>query len=123
MTETITRQLPTSTDDVTHETIHPSALRQKQILPQLKTNVDNNPALVTELHPFEQEVKEQWPYVPGKNPPRDIKTEENSDDTTNKSFMGMAIQRGSQLVQSTLREFTQTEIMKDASGNPVYEKN
>ncbi|KIM84974.1 hypothetical protein PILCRDRAFT_817818 [Piloderma croceum F 1598] len=122
LTETITRQLLTSTDDVTHETIHPSALRQKQILPQLKANVDNNPALVTELLPFEQEVKEQWPYVPGKNPPRDIKTEENSDDM-NKSFMGMAIQQGTQLVQHTLRELTHTEIMKDASGSPVYEKN
>jgi len=96
---------------------------QKQVLPQLKANVENKPALVTELLPFEQDVQKQWPYVPGKNPPRDIKTEEKSDDVMNKSFMGMAIQQGTQLVQRTLHELTHTEVMEDASGGPVYEKN
>jgi hypothetical protein len=123
MSEKITRQLPTSTNDVTHETIHPSVLKQKQILPQLKANIDKNPALITGILPFEEDVKKHWPYIPGKHPPRDIKTEEKPDNAMHKSFLGMGIQKGTDLGQDALHAITHTEVMKNASGGPVYEKS
>jgi hypothetical protein len=98
-------------------------LTQKQILPQLKANIDKNPTLVSVLHPFEEELKKNWPYAPGKNAPKDIKTEEKSDDAVHKSFLNMAIQKGAALGQQALHELTHTEVMRDASGNPVYEKS
>jgi hypothetical protein len=123
LTDKITRQLPNSTNDVTHETIHPSVLKQKQILPQLKATLDKNPALVYGLLPFEEQMRNNWPYVPGKHPPKDIKTQEKPDDAMHKSFLNMAIQKGTQLGQQALHELTHTEVMRDASGNPVYEKS
>ncbi|KAG9314326.1 hypothetical protein JVU11DRAFT_5117 [Chiua virens] len=66
-----TRQLPTKTNDVTHETIHPSVLMQDKVNAQLRENIRKNPSLVCGLLPFEEEMKKNWPYVPGTNPQRD----------------------------------------------------
>lgn len=66
-----TRQLPTKTDDVTHETIHPSVLERDHMVPQLRENIQKNPLPVCSLLPLEEEMKKSWPYVPGKNVPRD----------------------------------------------------
>lgn len=118
----VTRQLPTSTDDVTHETIHPSVLQQDHILPQLQANVTNNPSLVTGLMAQEEELKDTWPYVPGKCPPTDIKTTEEGnkpDDAMHKSFINMAVSKGEELGQKALHELSQTEIMKHASNQWV----
>lgn len=54
------RKLPTVTDNQTHETIHPSVLRQKNPIPI-------NPALVCKLLPLEEELQKNWPYVEGKH--------------------------------------------------------
>lgn len=67
------RQLPTKTDDVTHETIHPSVLEQDRPSPQLRKCIQGNPSLVCSLQPLEEEMKKSWPYVPGKNVPKDSK--------------------------------------------------
>lgn len=120
----ITRQLPTSTDNVTHETIHPSVLEQDQILPQLKANLDRNPNLISELLPFEEDTRKNWPYVPGKHPPKDAKSEGKPENaTSHKSVLNMAVEKGTELRQQTLHGLTHSEVMKDASGNPVYEKS
>jgi len=66
-----TRRLPTETDNVTHETIHPSVLEQVPMNPQLLENIQKNPLLVCSLLPFEEKMKRSWPYVPGKNVPTD----------------------------------------------------
>jgi hypothetical protein len=49
------RKLPTVTDNITHETIHPSVLRQKNLIPI-------NPALLCELLPLEKELQKNWPF-------------------------------------------------------------
>lgn len=66
-----TRRLPTKTDNITHETIHPSVLEQEPMSPQLRENIQKNPLLVCSLLPFEENMKRSWPYVPGKNVPTD----------------------------------------------------
>lgn len=89
MTDKIAHQMPTSTNDDTHETIHPSALRRKkQIPPQLQVNIDKNPALICGLLPLEEELKQNWPYIPGKHPPTDVRIEEKPNDTKRKSLFG-----------------------------------
>ncbi|OAX35481.1 hypothetical protein K503DRAFT_367177 [Rhizopogon vinicolor AM-OR11-026] len=47
------RELPIVTNNKTHETIHPSALRQKQL-------IAFNPALLCKLLPLEEELQKNW---------------------------------------------------------------
>ncbi|KAG2044896.1 hypothetical protein BDR03DRAFT_1021376 [Suillus americanus] len=54
------RKLPTVTDNITHETIHPSVLRQKQ-------SILFDPTLVCKLLPLEEELQKKWPYIEGKH--------------------------------------------------------
>lgn len=122
MAYTITRQLPTATDKITHETVHPSVIKHMKLLPQLKANIEKNPALICELLDPENQLKQKWPYIPGNNSPKDAKISTTSDGST-KSFLSRALERGKTLGQHALRGLTHTEIMKNASGEPVYEPN
>lgn len=60
------RNLPTKTDDLTHETVHPSVLEQVRLVPQLVQCIQENPSLVCQLLPLEEEMQKNWPYVPEK---------------------------------------------------------
>lgn len=60
LSNTIIRKLPTVTDNITHETVHPSVLLQKYPIPFDR-------ALLCELLPLEEELKKKWAYTPGKN--------------------------------------------------------
>ncbi|KIJ68497.1 hypothetical protein HYDPIDRAFT_125092 [Hydnomerulius pinastri MD-312] len=83
------RQLPTKTDNVTHETVHPSVLEQAQIAPALKASIQKDPSLVCGLLPLEEEMKKNWPFTPGKNIPKDSKgrAQVESDTTAKASFL------------------------------------
>lgn len=61
-----TRQLPSKTDEVTHETVHPSVLNQVHLVPQLVKNIQDNPSLVCGLLPLEERMKRDWAYDPKK---------------------------------------------------------
>lgn len=60
LSETNIRKLPTITDNITHETIHPSVLRQKAL-------ISFDPALLCKLLPLEEELEKKWPYTQGKH--------------------------------------------------------
>lgn len=77
-----TRQVPAKTDNITHETVHPSVLEQDQIENQLREDILKNSFPVCGLLPLEEELKRNWPYVPGKNVPRDSKGSAQVDSTT-----------------------------------------
>ncbi len=62
LAHTIKRQLPTATDSVTHEYIHPSVLEQSSLYPSVKDVVTKHPELICELTPLEKEMKLNWPY-------------------------------------------------------------
>ena len=64
LAKTIQRTLPTVTDDITHETVHPSVLEQSHILPQLAKNIERNPSLLCSLQPLEEELRRRWTVVP-----------------------------------------------------------
>ena len=57
----INRKLPTATDNVTHEYIHSSVLKQTVQNPTLQEDIKKNPKLVPALLPLEEEVKALWP--------------------------------------------------------------
>ena len=65
LADSIQRQIPTSFNPVTHESIHPSVLEQGIILPQLKNTLATYPDLIGQLMPLEQLAKQQWPRVSG----------------------------------------------------------
>ncbi|KAL6309914.1 hypothetical protein BKA93DRAFT_842602 [Sparassis latifolia] len=61
LADTIQRTLPTSTNEVTHETIHPSVLRQKDLYPALTNDLEKNfLRIVSSLLPLEEEVRSKW---------------------------------------------------------------
>ncbi|KAF9076243.1 hypothetical protein BDP27DRAFT_1380318 [Rhodocollybia butyracea] len=61
---TTLRTLPTKTDDVTHEKIHPSVLQQTNLSPRVKQDLKDHPELIGELLPLEEEMKAGWLYNP-----------------------------------------------------------
>lgn len=52
------------------------------MIPQLRESIQKIPLLVCGLLPFEEEMKRNWPYVPGKNFPRDSKGSVQVDSAT-----------------------------------------
>ncbi|KAG9222766.1 hypothetical protein CCMSSC00406_0004680 [Pleurotus cornucopiae] len=62
LAHTIKRRLPTATDSITHEYIHPSVLEQSSLYPSVKDVVTKHPELICELTPLEKEMKLNWPY-------------------------------------------------------------
>ncbi|THH16823.1 hypothetical protein EW146_g3879 [Bondarzewia mesenterica] len=63
LADTIKRHFPTSFNPVTQETIHQSVLYQDTILPDIKDVLAQNPELLNDLMPLEEELKANWPYV------------------------------------------------------------
>ncbi|KAL0071878.1 hypothetical protein AAF712_000800 [Marasmius tenuissimus] len=70
---TTTRTLPTSHNEITHETIHPSVFEQPTLNEEIRKLIDEHPDLVAKLLPLEEEMKTRWPYVPGQVEIRDEK--------------------------------------------------
>ncbi|KAF8523076.1 hypothetical protein BU17DRAFT_43975 [Hysterangium stoloniferum] len=106
----IHRTLPTETDEITNETVHPSVLAQTIKIPQLMVNVKANPALLVELRELEDIIKKDWPYVPGQNVPQDeeAKSEFESQQSMKKSLEKMAA------------DAQKSEVMVDEGGRPRY---
>ncbi|KAF9270123.1 hypothetical protein L218DRAFT_14436 [Marasmius fiardii PR-910] len=72
---TTERTLPTSKNEITHERIHPSVLQQRKLQPAIKCLVEEHPELVCKLLPLEEELRTEWPYVPGQVDIHDNKTD------------------------------------------------
>ncbi|KAL0951250.1 hypothetical protein HGRIS_007968 [Hohenbuehelia grisea] len=60
----VQRKLPTATDNVTHETIHPSVKEQSSTTPEIQATLNLHPELLCELLPLEAELKYLWQYAP-----------------------------------------------------------
>lgn len=58
--ESIQRTVPTITNNVTHETIHPSVLKQKNVCAEVQKAIQANAALVCGLAPLEEVVRDNW---------------------------------------------------------------
>lgn len=62
LTWPIHRRIPTSTNNITHETIHPSVRQQKNLLQSIKDDIEKNPNLVCSLTDLEDRVKSHWVF-------------------------------------------------------------
>jgi uncharacterized protein (DUF2235 family) len=68
LTRPIQRDVPRETNDVTHEYIHPSAMRQLDIQPEtLEEMVEKNPSILWTLLPLEEQVEKMWPMNENEN--------------------------------------------------------
>ena len=54
------RDPPSETNEVTHETIHPSVMAQLNLRPEVKSRVLDNPSILHQLLPWEIKVKDAW---------------------------------------------------------------
>ncbi|KAL0569552.1 hypothetical protein V5O48_012415 [Marasmius crinis-equi] len=96
---TTERTLPTSNNEVTHETIHPSVLRQSTLTPAVKDLIDKHPELVSKLLPLEEEMKAQWPYVPGK---ADIKDDKKDTKGKANGALSKIVKEASKVVKEAM---------------------
>uniref|UniRef100_A0A0W0F5N8 T6SS Phospholipase effector Tle1-like catalytic domain-containing protein n=1 Tax=Moniliophthora roreri TaxID=221103 RepID=A0A0W0F5N8_MONRR len=90
---TTQRTLPTSENDVTHESIHPSVLEQPALDPAIQYLVDEHPELIAKLLPLEEEMKAQWPYDPEKVQTHDAKGDRVKDNNLVESILTSTFQR------------------------------
>jgi len=84
------RNLPTKTNDLTHETVHPSVLEQVRLVPQLAKCIQENPPLVCQLLPLEEEMQKNWPYVPEKGNLSESKGTSRIDTVATTPIRGVA---------------------------------
>jgi hypothetical protein len=61
LSHSIQRELPTKTDELTYEFIHPSVESRPILNPTLENIIKQNPALVCMLAPLEKEIQSRWP--------------------------------------------------------------
>jgi hypothetical protein len=117
MADTIQRTLPTKTDDVTHEVIHPSVMYQTIELPQVEANVKANSSLMGTMLPLEEEFKGEWKYVPGQHTLTgdEAKSELANQESEKKILLNM-VKKGA---ASEMRK----EVMTDEGGRPRYEES
>jgi hypothetical protein len=111
------RQISIPRNNTTLETIHPSVFEQAVPHPVIQDAVSKNPQLLANLLPLEEEMKKNWPYVPGKNDAR--VQEAKASKSTLQGLAGGVVKSG----QAILSKITQREDMKTESGAPVMEKN
>lgn len=120
-----TRQFPTKTDDVTHETIHPSVLEQDHMVSQLHGSIQKNPSLVCSLLPLEEEMKRNWPYVPGKNVPTDSRGSAQVESATavktailwsaTKEVLSVGTQLGTEIIKEVQTRVEASKSTKHSS--------
>lgn len=121
-----TRRLPTKTDDVTHETIHPSVFEQDHMSPQLRESIQNNPLLVCSLLPLEEEMMRDWPYIPGKNVPMDSKESVQVESATGvettvlwsatREVLSIGTELGTEIIKQVQTRVAASKSTKGASG-------
>ncbi|OCH96096.1 hypothetical protein OBBRIDRAFT_766161 [Obba rivulosa] len=66
LADAIKRTYPTDTDNITHEKIHSSVMKQRNLLPELRDTIAKNPSLISALLPLEEELQKGWPFSPSK---------------------------------------------------------
>ena len=86
------RTPPQPNNPQTHETIHPSVFRQKVIRPEISAVVQQHPEILWKLLPFEQSIREKWPFKPGERESTDKVAMETAskEQEEQKSFLEQA---------------------------------
>ncbi|KAI0335197.1 hypothetical protein GY45DRAFT_1342733 [Cubamyces sp. BRFM 1775] len=80
LSKEIQRKLPTATDNITYEVVHPSVLHQIHLVPELKENIDRNPSLVVPLLPWEERVRTHWEAKATQSPSAKVQAQEHAEE-------------------------------------------
>jgi len=116
----ITRKLPTATDDVTYETIHPSVLLQPTKTPALELALSHR--VIGKLMPLEEELRANWPYKPS-DPSAEAYQKRISADEKTPGLLGGALHVFGDVGHRLISSVTKSEAMHSQSGQPVYEQS
>jgi len=120
LADEIKRPLPTSTDNITHETIHPSVLFQSDILPEPQIDIVKHPDIIAELTPIEKQLKDKWPYHPENAIVQAYKAKA-SVQTKSPTLLAKVAEVGQTMGKKVLERTVKKEAMISQSGHPVYE--
>jgi hypothetical protein len=100
LSDVMQRQPPTSSNPITHESIHPSVLMQDAISPQLTNTLATHPDLVCQLMPLEEQAKQHWTYVPGRN---SLNGDTNVMDTVTEVAREVTVVRRQSFISRTVK--------------------
>jgi len=119
------RQPPTSSDPITHESIHPSVLMQGAISPQLLNTLATHPDLVCQLMPLEEQAKQHWSYVPRKN---SLNGDTDTMDTVAEVFKEIVVVRRQSFVARTVKKLRRRvrggdQIVQSQSVGVVFQRS
>ena len=92
---TIKRTLPTVTDNVTYETIHPSVLQQHKLLSYVSDDLKQHASLVGSLSALEERVKSEWAF------PRPGHPADSAPNPTNQSQKRLSLESSVEIVKTT----------------------
>jgi len=120
LAHTVPRKLPSpsSPEPPTFECIHPSVLQQTEVLPQVKALVKQNPNIVCQLQPLEEEIKKLWKYVPG----QDVAAAVVRDMGLKKQEQGTWPRRSTSII-SRVRTFMGLSVEVKRSGSKSHRRS
>jgi len=117
----IQRTLPTETNDLTHEYIHPSVQEQRIQIPQLIANIKTNPKLLCDLHEMEGKFKEVWASIPRERVNADPEDDSESDlEDQSQEAMVKSLEK---MAKKAAKRQMETEVMVDEGGRPRYQES
>lgn len=82
------RELPTSTNEATNETIHFSVSQRSHLSPAIHDIITKHPELVSRLLPLEEEIKQKNVFVEGKY--KSLPENEVSDEEVHQDLLTVA---------------------------------
>lgn len=117
------RKLPTATDQLTHEWIHPSVLEQESIQPDdLKVIFKKNPKIIAEYLPLENEVRRTWPFDPARAKAVQASSNEKHQDE-NTGVVASAKDALKKVGVKATDKLLKSERARTESGEPVYDES
>ncbi|KAJ2920394.1 hypothetical protein MD484_g113, partial [Candolleomyces efflorescens] len=103
----VQRPIPSETNEITNEWIHPSVLEQANLYPRLAHVLENHPQIVCPLLPLEEEMKRNWPYIEdsiaAKTYSSDLEQQSKAQST---SVTASLVRSGSRFRRSIIRSFS-----------------
>ena len=102
----IQRPIPTDTNEVTNEWIHPSVREQAKIYPRLAHVLENHPHIVCQLLPLEEEMKMHWPFIEDSIAAKTYSSDLAEQTKTERSMTATLARSSSKLGRSIIRSFS-----------------
>lgn len=99
----VQRPLPSTTDDLTHEYIHPSILEQPKLSAHLSSILEANPGIVGSLFPLEEGFKMNWPFSQDSIAARTYSSELEQQMTADALTPTLSIMRSASRFSSSIR--------------------